>query len=199
MRELARRAQRLVRHRAEGEGDDVDARDALGPSAGAIRAPLGVGVLGWSEHELFDARKRGERGHADRLVSRRHRPPPGRLEALGAAGVLDGRSQPALSQEAHREPRIGPAAHRVRQREEHSGAVSGDAVCGPRAAMPDRCESGERTVEYIARRAPVDVRDETDAARIALSSWVVQKPLQVAGDGEHLSVGGSETPAGLSL
>ena len=65
--------------------------------------------------------------------------------------------------------------------------------------MPNRCESGERTVEYIARRAAVGVRDETDAARIALSSWVVQKPLQVAGDGEHLSVGGSETPAGLSL
>jgi hypothetical protein len=45
----------------------------------------------------------------------------------------------------------------------------------------------------------VDIRDETDATRIALSSWVVQKPLQVAGDGEHLSVGGSETPAGFFL
>lgn len=65
--------------------------------------------------------------------------------------------------------------------------------------MPNRCESGERTVEYIAGRAAVYVRDETDTARIAFSSWVVQKPLQVAGDGEHLSVGGSETPAGLSL
>ena len=65
--------------------------------------------------------------------------------------------------------------------------------------MPNRCESGERAVEYIPRRAAVDVRDETDAARIALSSWVVQKALQVAGDGEHLSVGGSETPAGYFL
>ena len=164
-----------------------------------MRASFGVRVLGGSEHELFDARKRGEGGHTDRLVARRHRPPSGRLEALGAAGVLDGRSQPALAEEAHREPCVGPAAHRVRQREEHSGAVTGDAVGGPCAAVPNRRKSGQRTVEHIARRAAVDVRDETDAARIAFASWVVQKLLPVAGDGEHLSFGGSKTPAGLSL
>ena len=104
-----------------------------------------------------------------------HRPPAGRLEALGAAGVLDRRSQPALAEEAHREPCIGPAAQRVRQREENSGAVTGDAVRGPRTAMADSRKPGERAVENIARRAAAHVRDEPDAARIALTSWVVQK------------------------
>jgi hypothetical protein len=44
----------------------------------------------------------------------------------------------------------------------------------------------------------VDVRDQPDAAGIALSSWVVQKVLPVARDGDHLSFGGSRTPAGIS-
>ena len=65
--------------------------------------------------------------------------------------------------------------------------------------MPDRRESGQRAVEHVARRAAVDVRDEADAARIALAPWVVQKPLPVAGDGEHLSFGGSKTPAAFLL
>jgi len=65
--------------------------------------------------------------------------------------------------------------------------------------MPDRRKPGERAVEHVARRAAVDIRDEADAARIALSSWVVQKPLPVAGNGEHLSFGGSKTPAAFLL
>ena len=195
VRELPRSAQRLVGHGAERERDDVDAGDALRSATGAIGAPLGVRVLGWSEHELFDARERGERGHADRLVARGYRPPAGGLEALRAAGILDRRSQPALAEEAHREARVGPTAHRVGQWEENAGAVAGDAVRRPGAAMADRREARQRPVEHVARRASAHVGDEADAARIALSPWVVQKPLLVAGDGEHLSFRGSKTPA----
>ena len=169
VRELAGGAESLVGDRAERERDDVDAGHALRPPPCAIRASLGVRVLGWSEHELFDARKRGKRGHADRLVACGHGPPAGWFEALRAAGILDRRSQPALAEEAHREAGVGPATERVRQREENSGAVAGDAVRGPRTAMPDRREPGERAVEHVARRATVDVRDEADAARIALA------------------------------
>ena len=199
VRELAGGAESLVRDRAERERDDVDAGHALRPPPCAIRASLGVRVLGWSEHELVDARKRGERGDADRLVACGHGPPAGWFEALRAAGILDRRPQPALAEEAHREAGVGPAAERVRQREENAGAVAGDAVRGPRTAMPDRREPGERAVEHVARGAAVDVRDEADAARIALSPWVVQKPLPVAGDGEHLSLRRVEDSRRLSV
>ena len=128
-----------------------------------------------------------------------HRSPAGGFEALRATGVLDRRPQPALAEEAHREAGVGPAAHRVRQREENAGAVAGDAVRGPRTAVPDRREPGERAVEHVARRAPAHVRDEADAARIALSPWVVQKPLPVAGDGEHLSLRRVEDSRRLSV
>ena len=194
VRQLTRCAQGLVGDRAEGERDDVHAGDALRPAAGAVRASLGVRVLGWSEHELFDARERGQGGHADRLVARGHRPPAGRFETLCAAGVLDGRPQPALAQETHREAGVGPAAQRVRHRQENAGAVSGDPVRGPRTAMADGREACECTVEHVARRAPAHVRDEADAARIALSSWVVEEPLSVAGDGGTFPSEGRRLP-----
>ena len=54
--ELGGGAERLVGHRPEGERGEVDAGDALGPATGTVSAPLGVRVLGWSEHELFDSR-----------------------------------------------------------------------------------------------------------------------------------------------
>ena len=199
VRELAGGAESLVGDRTERQRDDVDAGHALRPPPCAIRASLGVRVLGRSEHELVDARQRGEGGHTDRLVACGHGPPARGFEALRATGVLDRRPQPALAEEAHREARVGPATERVRQREENSGAVPGDAVCGPRTAMPDRREPGERAVEHVARRAAVDVRDEADAARIALSPWVVQKPLPVAGDGEHLSLRRVEDSRRLSV
>jgi hypothetical protein len=63
--------------------------------------------------------------------------------------------------------------------------------------MPDRREPGERAVEHVARRAAACVSHEADAARIAFACWVVQKPLSVARNGDHLSrrrVG--RTPAG---
>jgi hypothetical protein len=60
-------------------------------------------------------------------------------------------------------------------------------------------EACERAVEHVTRGTSVHVRDEADAARIALSSWVVEDPLPVAGDGEHLSFGGSKSPAGFCI
>ena len=187
VRELACRAEGLVGDRLKREGHDVDAGDALRPSACAVGASLGVRVLGWSEHELFDAWERRESGHPDRGLVDRNRAPTRGLETLRAARVLDRRAQPALAEEAHGEPRVGPAAERVRQRQEDAGAVARDAVSGPRASVPDRCETRKRSIENIPRRTAVHVRDEPDAACVALASWVVQKPSPVVQGGVHLS------------
>ena len=87
---------------------------------------------------------------------------PAGLEPLGATCVLDGRTQPPLAEEAHREPRLGTSVSVERQREEHTRAVPGHAVGRPRSAMPDGSEAGERAVEQLARCAPVEIRDEAD-------------------------------------
>ena len=187
VRELARRAEGLVGDRPEREGHDVDAGDALRPTAGAVGASLGVRVLGWSEHELIDAWERGESGHPDRGPVDGDGSPTRGLETLRAARVFDRRAKPSLAEEAHGEPGVGPAAERVRQRQEDAGAVAGDPVSGPRASVPDRCETGERSIEDVPRRAAVHVCDEPDAACVALASWVVEKPLPVVQGGVHLS------------
>jgi hypothetical protein len=46
--------------------------------------------------------------------------------------------------------------------------------------MSDRCEPRKRTVEQLARRAPLQVGDEADAACAALASGVVEEPLPLA-------------------
>ena len=91
VRELAGGAESLVGDGAERERDDVHAGDTLGTPPCAVRASFRVRVLGWGEHELLDARERGEGGHADRLVACRDGPPTGRFEPLRAAGILDRR------------------------------------------------------------------------------------------------------------
>ena len=178
-RELAGRAERLVGHRPERERCDVDAGDALGPPAGAVRASLGVLVLGWSEHELFDAWKRGESRDAERLRPDRDAAPAARLETFRPAGVLDRRAQPALAEEAHREPGAGPSGQRLGEWQQDPRAVTRDAVGRPRPAVPDGGKPGEGPIEQLARRAPAHVRDEADATGIPFASWVVQKALLV--------------------
>jgi hypothetical protein len=63
--------------------------------------------------------------------------------------------------------------------------------------VPHGGEAGERAVEELARAASPYVRDEPDAAGIAVSSRVVEKALRVAHCVEVLSDGWNEgSPAG---
>jgi len=61
------------------------------------------------------------------------------------------------------------------KREQHARAVARDAVGRPRAAMRNGGEPGERPVDELARGTPLRVRDEADAAGVALEGPVVEK------------------------
>ncbi len=178
-RELARRAQGLVGDGPERKRSDVDARHAFRAAPRSVRTPLGV-VLARSEQELLDARKRGERSDAQRGGAYRNRAPAGRLEALGAARVLDRQPEPTLPEEAHREPGTGRARDRRREGQEDARTVARDAVRSPSSAVSDRRKPCQRPVEQLPRGATAHVRDEPDAAGIALASGVVEEALLVA-------------------
>jgi hypothetical protein len=53
--------------------------------------------------------------------------------------------------------------------------------------VPDGAESRESAIEELARGAPAHVRDEPDAACIAVASRIVEKALRVAHCVEVLS------------
>jgi hypothetical protein len=163
VRKLPRGTQSLVGHGAEGQRGDVDAGDALRAAPCSVGAALHVRVLARRQHELVDARQRGERSHAEVRGPGRNGAPAGRLEPFGAARVLDGRAVPAFAQEAHREPGSGRPGQCggdwLGERQENAGAVSGDAVRGPGAAVADRGEARERAVEQLARAATPRVGD----------------------------------------
>jgi hypothetical protein len=60
-------------------------------------------------------------------------------------------------------------------------------------------ETGESSVEQLARGSPVHVGDKPDAARIALATRVVKEALRVAHWADPLSDGKNEdSPAGAS-
>jgi hypothetical protein len=61
------------------------------------------------------------------------------------------------------------------ERQEHACAVARDAVGGPGAAVSDSGEPGERAVDELARRAPVRVGDEADAAGVAFEAPIVEE------------------------
>ena len=182
-RELPGGAQRLVGDGAEGERRDVDAGDALGAPTRAVRAALGVRMLGGGENELFDPWQRGERGDAQRGGTDRHAPPAGRSQPLGATGVLDGRTQPPLAEEAHREPGLGHIRSASSSAAATPRAVPRDPVGRPRAAMPDGGEARERAIEQLSRRTPAEIRDEADPAGTAFASRVVEEVLRFAHPG----------------
>jgi hypothetical protein len=61
------------------------------------------------------------------------------------------------------------------ERQEHACAVARDAVGCPRAAVGNRGEPGERAIDELARRTPVRIGDETDAAGIAFEGPIVEE------------------------
>ena len=61
------------------------------------------------------------------------------------------------------------------EREEEARSVARDAVCRPRTPVRDRREPRQGPVEKLARRASARVRDEADAAGVALSGRVVER------------------------
>ena len=199
--ELGRRAERLVRDRAERERRDVDAVHELRAPASPVRALLGVLVVARREHELRDPghgreRRRPERGHVDRHVA-----PAERLEPLRSARLLDDAAEPRLAQEAHRDPRAGGPGQRVVEREQDARTVARDAVGRPGAAMRDGGEAGERPVDELARRAPLRVGDEADAAGVALEGLIVEKRRSCQGlppSGSWTSVRSNLPPVSLS-
>jgi hypothetical protein len=173
-RELRGGAERLVRHRAERDRRDVDAVDTLGPAAGTVRAQLRVRLGARREHELDDPRHVRRGGRAERGDIVRDVAPPERLEALRATRLLDDPPQPRLAQEAHRHAGALVAGQRGVQRQQQARAVARDPVRRPRAAVRDGGEARERAVDELARRAPVRVGNEPDAAGVALGCRVVE-------------------------
>jgi hypothetical protein len=65
--------------------------------------------------------------------------------------------------------------------------------------MAHSCEARERAVEELARGAPMLVRDEADAARIALASGIVEEVLRVAQLARLSSGRNEDSPAGASV
>jgi len=121
-----------------------------------------------------------------------HVPPPGRLETLGPACLLDHVLEPGLAKEAHGDPGAGSSSERRRERQQHARSVARDPVRGPGAAVRHRREAGQRAVEELARGTTVGVRDQADATGVALALVVVEKgaraqrclpPFQVRGNG----------------
>ena len=180
-RQLRRRAERLVGHRAKRERGDVDAVDRLGAAAGAIGAQLGVGLVARREQQLRDARHARDSRRAERRDLERHVAPAGGLETLRATGFLDDVPQPRLAQEAHRQAGAARPGERGRERQEHAGAVAGDAVGSPRAAVRHGGETRERTIEQLARRPAADVGDEADAAGVAFEGAIVDQGVRAQG------------------
>ena len=105
----------------------------------------------------------------------RHLAPAGRLEPLGATGLLDDAAEPRLAEEAHRDAGALRPGEGGMEREEEARSVARDAVCRPRTPVRDRREPRQRPVEELARRASARVRDEADAAGVALSGRVVER------------------------
>jgi hypothetical protein len=185
--ELGRGAERLVGDGAERQRRDVHPGDALGPPAGAVGAPLGIGMLGRSEQQLVDPRQRRERRDAEGGGADRDLAPACRLQPLRPACVLDGGSQPALAKEAHRDSGAVGAGERRAQRDEDAGAVTRHTVGGPRSAMADRGETRKSPVEQLARGAPAQVGDEADPARAPFAPRVVEEPLPFVHRASRLS------------
>ena len=181
-REVRGRAERLVRHRPEGERRDVDALHALRPAARTVRAELGIGLRAGREHELGDPRHARGGRRAERRDVGRHVAPAERLEPLGPARLLDDAAQPRLAQEAHREPGTLDARQGLLQRQQQPRAVARDAVGGPRAPVRDRREAGQSPVDQLARRAATRIGDEADAAGVSLDCRVVEGVAHVGCD-----------------
>ena len=181
-REVRGRAERLVRHRPEGERCDVDALHALRPAARTVRAELGIGLRAGREHELGDPRHARGRRRSERGDVGRHVAPAERLEPLGPARLLDDAAQPRLAQEAHREPGALDPRQGLLQRQEQPRAVTRDAVGGPRAPVRDRREAGQSPVDQLARRAATRIGDEADAAGVSLDCRVVEGVAHVGCD-----------------
>ena len=154
-------------------------------------AELRVGVRRGREQELPDPRHARDRGRAERRADNRDVTPARRLEALGAARVLDEDPRAGLAGENHREPRTGLASQGRGEREEDTRAVAGDAVSRPGPPVPDRRETGKRSIEQLPGGAALDIGNEADAARVALSRRIVQSaPQKVAVlDRRHVLLG----------
>ena len=90
--------------------------------------------------------------------------------AHGAARILDCGAQPALAQEAHRDPRAGRPGHDRAQREEHAGTVAGclAPVRIDGTTMCELLERAQRERDDATRPHPIGVGDESRAACIAL-------------------------------
>jgi hypothetical protein len=81
------------------------------------------------------------------------------------------------------------------QREQHPGAIAGDAVGRPGAAVRDCGQAGERPLDQLAGGATLRVRDEADAAGVALEGAIVEErrdcqglpPSEVVGEREGRS------------
>ena len=176
--EVVGRAERLVRHRPERQGGDVRADDGLGTPAGAVRAQLELVVvepIGTKKDELLDPRQAGARLVSERLRRDRHRPPPGRRQALGGAGLRDPLAGALVPHEDHGEPASRLRPERLRDRQEHARAVARQAVGGGRPAVADVAEAGEQQVHDHARRAAGGIGDEADATGVAFCVWVVEE------------------------
>ena len=151
--ELVGRAERLVGDRAKRERRDVRATNALGPSAGAIGARLGLvrtEAEGPDENELLDPRHRRERRVSERIAVDGHLPPPGEPDPLGLARGLDAGPSCVVSKEDHREPAPGAGHERGRDRQQHAGTVARLPVGRDRAAVTHPPQPLQRPVENLA-------------------------------------------------
>ena len=194
--------ERLVRHGDEREAGEVvaHARLAAGclrPPPGAIGAPFGVDVVDVSgalqdpvpERRLVDPRRRAE----VRLVDR-DGTPSRQLDALGGAGVGDGRLRDAhavvvgdVEERGHDAQAIGvegstellaadASEERAWDRDQEAGAVAGDAVGGDGLTVADARQPGQGEVDDLAARAAGCVRDEADATGIELRALARMLP-----------------------
>ena len=149
-----------------------------------------------------------KRGRAERRDLERDVAPAGRLEPFGAACLLDDVPEPGLTQEAHRETRAGCVDEPGPERQQHSGAVTRDAVGGPRAAVRHSGQTRKSPVEQLPGRAPTGVGDQADATGITLEGAPVEKRLGAQGSPPSgiLNVSafrfrgtGEQPPAGVSV
>ena len=178
-RELIRRAERLVGDRAERERADVGAVVALGSlprSIGPLLGLLETGAERPAHDDLLDPRGRGAGGVAERRGVDRHLAPAEHLEPLRSARGLDALARAVVAQEDHPEPAPRGRQERRRKREQQPRAVAAEPVGGHGPAMADAPERLERVVDDVAARPAGRVRDEPDAAGIALAHGVVERP-----------------------
>ncbi len=172
--QLGRCAERLVGHRTERDGGDVDAVDPLRPASRTVCAQLGVRLGARSEHELRDARHARRRGRAERRDVVRDVAPAERLEPLRAACLLDDPAEPRLAEEAHGDAGAVLARQGLVQRQEQACAVTRHPVRCPRAPVRDGGEPGERTIDDLARGPALGVGNQPDAAGIAFGARIVE-------------------------